>query len=436
MSERRRTGLGRGLGALIPTSPTAARPVDVFFPDQTAHRSTTHSDENERSASELRADVDDEHGIAHSHLDHPVAHPGAGTTTNHAGPGADTTPNDERTEQSEPSHRPGATAANAELRAAVDSEEGVATPQAPHPEVTSRRTAPSGSRNDALAGDESDTRSTGLRDVPARFAELPVGSVVPNPNQPRTVFDEDDLAELAASIGEVGVLQPIVVRPVGDHYELVMGERRWRATQAAGLDHVPAIIRETADTDLLRDALLENLHRANLNPLEEAAAYQQLLEDFECTHEQLATRIARSRPQISNTLRLLRLPPAVQRRVAAGVLSAGHARALLGLSDATSMEHLAHRIVAEGLSVRATEEIVALGEDDEPLRPELRRRPRASQGSAVLEDLGRRLSDRWDTRVKIAMGQRKGRISIEFASAEDLDRILESLAPGESAASS
>ena len=221
-----------------------------------------------------------------------------------------------------------------------------------------------------------------------------------------------------------------MVRPTEAGYEIVMGERRWRATKLAGLETVPAIIRETADTDLLRDALLENLHRANLNPLEEAAAYQQLLDDFGCTHEELATRIARSRPQISNTLRLLRLPSPVQRRVAAGVLSAGHARALLGLPDHAAMERLAHRIVAEGLSVRATEEIVALG-DDEPLNPELRRRARPGEHTAQLEDLGRRLSDRWDTRVKIALGQRKGRISIEFGNVDDLNRILDALAPQE-----
>ncbi|TGO05034.1 Chromosome (plasmid) partitioning protein ParB [Serinibacter arcticus] len=270
--------------------------------------------------------------------------------------------------------------------------------------------------------------------IGAYFAEIPIDDVLANANQPRQVFDEDDIAELAASIREVGVLQPIVVRPSGSGFEIVMGERRWRATRLAGLETVPAIVRETSDTDLLRDALLENLHRAQLNPLEEAAAYQQLLEDFGCTHEELATRIARSRPQISNMLRLLRLPPAVQRRVAAGVLSAGHARALLGLTEPEAMERLAHRIVAEGLSVRATEEIVALGDADEPMRPELRRRPRAGEHTAALDDLSRRLSDRWDTKVKIALGQRKGRIAIEFANVEDLNRIMEALAPQESAA--
>jgi ParB family chromosome partitioning protein len=209
-----------------------------------------------------------------------------------------------------------------------------------------------------------------------------------------------------------------------------MGERRLRASGLAGLTEIPAVIRDTEDTDLLRDALLENLHRAQLNPLEEAAAYQQLLDDFSCTHDELASRIARSRPQITNTLRLLRLPALVQRRVAAGVLSAGHARALLGLEDGAAMERLAQRIVAEGLSVRATEEAVAMGEGAQ--RPELRRRRAPSAHSEQLDRLATRLSDRLDTRVKVTMGQRKGRITVDFASVDDLDRILGSLAPGES----
>jgi ParB family chromosome partitioning protein len=275
----------------------------------------------------------------------------------------------------------------------------------------------------------------GLLPVPGvRFAEVPLDSIRPNPRQPRTVFDEDALSELVGSIREVGVLQPVVVRPLsaadthdGVAYELIMGERRWRATRAAGLDTIPAIIRETEDADLLRDALLENLHRSELNALEEAAAYQQLLDDFGCTHEELARRIHRSRPQISNTLRLLKLPPLVQRRVAAGVLSAGHARALLGLPDGAAMERLAQRIVAEGLSVRATEEVVTLGGD--PERPAPRRRPRAGDRNGALDDLATRLSDRFETRVKIALGKSKGRLTVEFASVQDLNRILATLSP-------
>lgn len=253
------------------------------------------------------------------------------------------------------------------------------------------------------------------------FAEIPVDRVSPNPRQPRGDFDEDELTELGESILEVGLLQPIVVRPLPDnHFELVMGERRWRACLQMGKDTIPAIVRRTEDHELLRDALLENLHRAQLNPLEEANAYQQLLEDFGCTQEELSARIKRSRPQISNTIRLLKLPASVQRRVAAGVLSAGHARALLGLEDQPAQERLAQRIVAEGLSVRATEEIVALGEEsNEPREP---RRPREVTPRAV--ELTEWLSDRFDTRARVDQGKNKGKIIIEFASEDDLERII------------
>jgi ParB family transcriptional regulator, chromosome partitioning protein len=345
MSEKRR-GLGRGLGALIPTGTDAYRPVDVFFP---------HGTETSANARGALASID-RAGIG------PVA-------------------------------------------------------VLPAPEQ-----APA-----ATDGPE-------LLPVPgARFAELPVESIRPNARQPRTAFDEDAMAELVESIREIGVLQPIVVRPVpgddGTTYELIMGERRWRASQQAGLATVPSIIRETDDADLLRDALLENLHRSQLNPLEEAAAYRQLLDDFGCTHDELAARISRSRPQISNTLRLLRLPPLVQRRLAAGVLSAGHARALLGLADGAAIERLAQRIVAEGLSVRATEEIVSLGGD--PERPAVVRRPRAGERNYALDSLAARLSDQFETRVKIALGKSKGRLTVEFASVQDLNRILATLSPSD-----
>lgn len=335
MSEKRR-GLGRGLGALIPSGPTAGRPIDVFF-------SQPHS------------------------ADTPAS-----------------------------------------------------------PNATEARSSDVPTTSPATAADQD---SENLVPVPGvHFATVAIGKISANPRQPRQIFDEEDLEELAASIREVGILQPIVVRPTTDEgFELIMGERRLRAAKLAGLSEIPAIVRQVADDDLLRDALLENLHRANLNPLEEAAAYQQLLDDFGCTHEELARRIARSRPQISNTLRLLKLPALVQRRVAAGVLSAGHARALLGLTDAAAMERLAQRIVAEGLSVRATEEIIALG--DEPMAPEMRRRPRSGRFAEELDGLATRLADRFDTRVKVAMGQRKGRINIEFATLDDLNRILEVLAP-------
>lgn len=255
----------------------------------------------------------------------------------------------------------------------------------------------------------------------ASFGEIPVDSITPNPRQPRTVFDEDQLAELVASIKDVGLLQPVVVRPLGgEQYELVMGERRLRATKEAGLVTIPAIIRPTEEADLLRDALLENLHRAQLNPLEEAAAYQQLLDDFACSQEELAQRIHRSRPQISNTIRLLKLPSAVQRRVAAGVLSAGHARALLALDTSEAMEKLASRIVAEGLSVRATEEAVTL---TEPSRtPRAARPPKAGNPRAI--DIAAELSEHFDTRVTVDMAKNRGRIVIEFAGEDDLDRII------------
>lgn len=378
MSEKRR-GLGRGLGALIPSGSDAQRPVDVFFPDNQ-----------------------------------------------------------------------GAAAARARGPLVVEEREDVAAP-GEHAIVVSRETTTSVATDEVVRGgngqssgaegdgtrsgigDMAGPTSTGLLPVPgAHFAEIPVSAIRPNARQPRTVFDEDALAELVGSITEVGVLQPIVVRPSEDgaaSYELIMGERRWRASIEAGLDTIPAIVRDTEDEALLRDALLENLHRSQLNPLEEAAAYQQLLDDFGCTHEELATRIHRSRPQISNTIRLLRLPPLVQRRVAAGVLSAGHARALLGLVDGAAIERLAQRIVAEGLSVRATEEIVTLGGDSEPKAAP--RRPRAGERNSALDDLAARLSDQFETRVKIALGKTKGRLTVEFASVQDLNRILETLAPND-----
>ncbi|MGW1912091.1 ParB/RepB/Spo0J family partition protein [Streptomyces sp. NPDC002076] len=266
----------------------------------------------------------------------------------------------------------------------------------------------------------------------AHFAEIPLDAISPNPRQPRDVFDEDALQELVTSIKEVGLLQPVVVRQLGPaRYELIMGERRWRACREAGLEAIPAIVRATEDEKLLLDALLENLHRAQLNPLEEAAAYDQLLKDFNCTHDQLADRIGRSRPQVSNTLRLLKLSPAVQKRVAAGVLSAGHARALLSIEDSEEQDRLAHRIVAEGLSVRAVEEIVTLM-GSRPQKLQRPKGPRAgSRLSPALNELATRLSDRFETRVKVDLGQKKGKITVEFASVDDLQRILSTLAPGE-----
>lgn len=384
MSEKRR-GLGRGLGALIPTASDAQRPVDVFFPDVTGAVAARAASRSTSRVEAATAVLDDPDPLAEYETDLSLK---AGRTA----PAPDRATGDDPV----PRDRPDADASDEGMDAEV----------------------PRGTGN--------------LVPVPgARFADLPVDSVRPNARQPRTVFDEDALDELTRSIREIGVLQPIVVRPAPDGapgYELVMGERRLRASQRAGLATVPAIVRETGDEDLLRDALLENLHRSQLNPLEEAAAYQQLLDDFGCTHEELATRISRSRPQISNTLRLLRLPPLVQRRVAAGVLSAGHARALLGLTDGAAIERLAQRIVAEGLSVRATEEIVALGADTGRGAP-VGRRTRTHARAEAAEELAARLSDRFETRVKVALGRSRGRITVEFASVEDLNRILATLSP-------
>lgn len=261
----------------------------------------------------------------------------------------------------------------------------------------------------------------------AIYREIPVSAISTNPRQPRQVFDEAALAELEHSIREFGLMQPIVVREIGDgRYELVMGERRFRASGQAGLTTIPAIVRQTADEDMLRDALLENIHRVQLNPLEEAAAYQQLLDEFGVTHEELANRIGRSRPAITNTIRLLRLPLPVQRRVAAGVLSAGHARALLGLDDSGAQEELAARIVAEGLSVRGAEEAVTLAKSELPAKPKApARKPIQAPG---LRNLADRLSDRFETRVKVELGRRKGRIVVEFGSVDDLERIVEMMA--------
>ncbi|MEV4953831.1 ParB/RepB/Spo0J family partition protein [Paenarthrobacter nitroguajacolicus] len=400
MSEKRR-GLGRGLGALIPSSAAAqgngtapSRPVDLFFPEaRKAEEPATVEPALEQSDA-----VDSKPS--------PAKSPSRASATKSSSTKTSTS--------ARSASKPSASRAAAAGKSGSDvaGTTAAATP---------------------AAASSSSAADVELVEVPgARFAEIPVGDIHPNRKQPRSVFDEDDMAELVHSVREIGVLQPIVVRTStekgGEPYELVMGERRWRAVQAAGLETIPAIVRDTTDDDLLRDALLENLHRSQLNPLEEAAAYQQLLEDFGTTHEQLADRIGRSRPQVSNTLRLLKLPPLVQRRVAAGVLSAGHARALLALPDAAAMERMAQKIVAEGMSVRATEESVALYQD--PTTPAKSSIPKPNARHERLDYLASSLSDRLDTNVKITLGARKGRVSIEFASVEDLNRIMDVLGPG------
>jgi ParB family chromosome partitioning protein len=470
MSQKRR-GLGRGLGALIPSAPEGERPVDVFFPAgpraEAARLGSTltvvpapeeeaddaaSADSAAKGSTRARswdsAIADGRLKIRTGSVDSPVEADEASAVDAAllsppapvAGESDDASPVERLDESlglvssiaiSEPlddtvsretTHVP----ANDGVSRETSSTSDVATPEG---SAAASREA----EEPVQPGDVSRETGDDLLPVPgATFAEIPVEAIRPNTWQPRTVFDEGELDELVDSIREIGVLQPIVVRPDKSEagvYELIMGERRWRASKDAGLETIPAIIRSTDDSDMLRDALLENLHRAALNPLEEAAAYRQLLDDFGCTHEELASRIARSRPQISNTLRLLKLPPLVQRRVAAGVLSAGHARALLGLSDGAEIERLAQRIVSEGLSVRATEEIVTLMVEsgDTPKR----RAPRPGQRSEAIDELASRLSDRFETRVKVSVGKTKGRMTVEFASVEDLNRILAVMAPEE-----
>lgn len=393
MADKKR-GLGRGLGALISSSPSAAVPEEK----QDVSRETKPI-ESAAEASETRAtrpvDMFFEPGRKSSAPKAPVA-------------------------PSKPTKRARATMPG--LSTTLGSKS--ATVQ--HDDLQTEKQAIEKADSQEVAA-----TSPELVEVPgAQFAELDVTLIHPNRKQPRSNFDQEHMDELIHSIREIGLLQPIVVRPSREKddvpYELVMGERRWRATQAAGLSTIPAIIRDTQDTDLLRDALLENLHRSQLNPLEEAAAYQQLLEEFECTQEVLSDRIGRSRSQISNTIRLMKLPPLVQRRVAAGVLSAGHARALLGLSNNEAIEQLAQRIINEGLSVRATEEAVALS-DDKPRKPA--KKARETQRNERLDFLATSLSDRLDTNVKIQLGSRKGKVSIEFASVDDLNRIMQVIDP-------
>lgn len=398
MSEKRR-GLGRGLGALIPDAGTAGapqseRPVDVWFRDQDPASTVPNT-----AAGKLADDPTP---------DASAADVGAGVV---AGGEAAEAPVD-----TEPAEAP------VDTEAAADGV-GVGTAST-GAEEDPGHSAPATS-GAAPARDGPSDAEASLAPVPgASYGEVRIDAVRPNPRQPRRVFDEDEMAELAQSVRQIGVLQPIVVRRVppeeGVEFELIMGERRLRASRDAGRETIPAIIKATDEDELLRDALLENLHRSDLNPLEEAAAYQQLLDDFGCTQEELSGRIGRSRPQISNTLRLLRLPPMVARRVAAGVLSAGHARALLTLEDGAEVERLAQRIVAEGLSVRNVEEIVALGMDPEPAK----RTSRETGQDPQMEDLAGRVSDRLDTRVKINVGKRKGKMTIEFATVDDLHRVL------------
>ena len=407
---RKHTGLGRGLGALIPQAgeqkpPTPpappARPLDVFFPEGPAASGRGGSAKDLLQPKRATASSKKKRHTM------PTLDIGAARRTVNA-----SNPLGSGTNGSAP-------------------DQSVSAPRVVPVEPVAQ-SIPDVSRETSEENE--------LLPVPgASFAEIAIDQIVPNAKQPREVFDEDDLKELSASIKEVGVLQPVVVRNIpatgrseklqeylaekpDARYELIMGERRLRASELAGETTIPAIIRETDDGDLLRDALLENLHRAQLNPLEEASAYQQLMADFGATQEELAKRIARSRPQIANTLRLLKLPPTVQKKVAAQVITAGHARALLSLDTAEDMERLSERIVAEGLSVRTTEEIVRVGKAKATPRPRARKQqPLSALGESVVTAL----SDAYDTRVSITEGRKKGRIVIEFAGADDLQRIAD-----------
>ncbi|QRV02179.1 ParB/RepB/Spo0J family partition protein [Arcanobacterium phocisimile] len=448
MAEKRR-GLGRGIGALFPAEQeeTRKRPIDIFFSNSEKKEPSGVSSGQESLSqlqiSESSATVDKSKGksVAETSIAstpeivEPAERPDKGTIK------TDSKDDRSATKRALKAKKLSAKTNPTEIQPGDDAQE-VDNAVIHGSEVSdldnnvSRETRDSVSREtlgtEGYSTEQIDTGDQQLQQIPgATFGELSLDEIIPNMQQPRQVFDEDDLAELSASIREVGVLQPIVVRPLARpleespevRYELIMGERRWRASRLAGNTTIPAIVRHTDTGDMLRDALLENLHRAQLNALEEAAAYQQLMEDFQCTQEELSRRIARSRPQISNTLRLLKLPPLVQRRVAANVISAGHARALLGLSDPSAMERLAQRIVAENLSVRAVEELVAM--DDGGDTPKKTARSRTSRYQPELTGLAVRLMDRFDTRVKVVMGQKKGRISIDFGSIDDLNRILE-----------
>nr|WP_225751929.1 ParB/RepB/Spo0J family partition protein [Pseudoclavibacter sp. Marseille-Q3772] len=415
MATKKRTGLGRGLSALIPsTPPTSERDIDVFF-NGSAPTGRSQSAATTAAASSRTT---------------PKKPATAGTTTQRtaAAKPASTSSNKKTAASNSSKKRSKSTSKN------VDSSKREASRK------RSESTANTKPNTNNAAEQATPEQETELLPVPgARLAELDPYRIVPNAKQPRQEFDEEALDELIVSVREFGVLQPIVVRPLASEdprvaegeYELIMGERRLRATKASGRTSIPAIIRDTNDEDMLRDALLENLHRAELNPLEEASAYRQLLDDFGCTQDELAERISRSRPQISNTLRLLNLPVEVQRRVAAGVLSAGHARAVLSVGEPVAMAQLADKIVNEQLSVRQAEAAAATAATRAG-RSAPRREQHSDSLTAHLNELGERLGDRLNTRVQVSLRKTKGTIRIDFASMADLNRILEEL--GEEAA--
>ncbi|WP_342762622.1 ParB/RepB/Spo0J family partition protein [Dermabacter hominis] len=452
----KKRGLGRGIGALIPSSEPAAT-------EKPEAQSTPTPEPSAKSAG-TKAPTSAQRSGASSKSAAPK--PAASSSPSKKASDATPAPAEPKASASKPAGTRGAdmffssesesTDKSSERRRAADleladswardarSKRRNGKKAAAKPAAAARKTGDEGaSKTSATApvevpseGDAQVAAATaqpshdGLVPVPgAEFVEVPIAEIRENPRNPRTVFDEDELDELAYSLREVGVLQPIVVRPVtdsvdGESFEIVMGERRWRAAKRAGLKSIPAIVRSTADDDLLRDALLENLHRSQLNPLEEAAAYGQLLEDFNCTQDELADRIGRSRPQISNTLRLLRLPPLVQRRLQSGALSAGHARALLGLDDVQLQEELAQRIVSEGLSVRAVERLIANGVESSSATRTVTRR---SSYNPRVVSLTSQLSTKLEAPVRIDVGKRKGKVTLEFTNLDDLERIVAKL---------
>lgn len=474
MATKKRTGLGRGIGALIPTSDRgASRPSDVFFDSETPAYPTTASTRTNAASKVAEAANDATESAsstttaAESASAEPkrrtpatrparsktaTATPAATKTTTAKAPAAKT-----RSSATTAAKTRAASPAKAAAETTSDAVEGSASKNidsASMVEDTAELAASTAPADDTAAAvdsagtaDDNNTDDNNTDDNPDGLVEIPGATlraldpsrIVPNAHQPRTEFDENALQELIISVREFGVLQPIVVRPIPDDhplrdeadFELIMGERRLRATKAAGLTSIPAVIRNTEDDVMLRDALLENLHRSQLNPLEEASAYQQLLNDFGITQEVLAERIGRSRPQISNTLRLLRLPLEVQRRVAAGVLSAGHARAILSAGEPAAMQQLADKIVNEDLSVRSAEAAAAKSSSAKAdTQAPIHKEPRSGL-TGYLDEIGEQLGDRLNTRVKVTLRRTKGQIVVDFASIADLNRILEEL--GESA---
>lgn len=423
MAEKRR-GLGRGLGALIPQSTKNSGNAEAKASENTAAAKTAPK----KVTAPIEEPMTD--GLFEmAHEAKPEKHRKSTKTEAVEAKPADSAPAQEKPAPVEKAEEKVETPASSQdvSRETLKKKSRVDMGAALRNTTLTRRPVDFFFGEDISTPQSASEEQGGLVPVPgAQFAELNVRDIHPNRKQPRTDFDEQDMEELIHSVREIGVLQPIVVRPSRENgaekYELVMGERRWRATQAAGLTTIPAIVRETEDGDLLRDALLENLHRSQLNPIEEAAAYQQLMEEFDTTQEQLAKRIGRSRPQISNTIRLLKLPALVQRRVAAGILSAGHARALLALTDQAQIETLAQKIVNEGLSVRATEELVNHASGATEVRE--RKAPQPQKHRERLDYIAEAFADKLDTSVKISLGARKGKMTIEFANVEDLNRII------------